>query len=80
MRIELMKRDSLEVSAHTPMHNPHILPLLAPREDSQGFIGGTGVTNILRNEHIFLSVCMLSSTFSSWFRNNASLKSLKRQK
>ena len=27
MKTELMKGDSLEVSAHIPMYNPHILPL-----------------------------------------------------
>ena len=27
MKMELMKRDILEVSAHTLMHNPNILPL-----------------------------------------------------
>ena len=28
MRMELMKGDILEISAHTPMNNPHILPLI----------------------------------------------------
>ena len=27
MRMELMKGDSLEDSVHTPIYNPHILPL-----------------------------------------------------
>ena len=27
MKLELMEGDCLEFSAHTPMYNPHILPL-----------------------------------------------------
>ena len=33
MKLELMKGDSLEGSAHTPIDNPHIFPLIIRVKD-----------------------------------------------